>query len=150
MSESSGFDVNKVVDDLKKDRQLAIIVGSFAVLIISLFLPWYEVGAFGFSAGSVSPGLDGPGLLLVILSVLGAGAALNVMNQDRRTMWIATLVIAVLAALRVLTEYPDSELGAVVDVSFGYWLSLAAPIVAGVFAGMKLQGKKPAAPKSEE
>ena len=134
MAEAKGFDVNKAMDDMKKNRKLAIAVSGFAATIIGLFLPWYEASVFGVRISS-SPGLNSTGLLILIAAVIGGGAVLNVLNKDVKQMRTVALVAAAFAVLIVLANYPDNNLGSLVSVSLGYWLCAAGSIaaLAGVF-----------------
>ena len=133
------FDVNKAVDEVKKDRNLMLTVGGAALVIISVFLPWYEVGFGGFSV-STSPGLNSTGLFLVILSVVAAGAALNVLKQDAKQMRVVAIVAGALALLVVFSNWPDSELGSLVTISLGYWAALVGSVATVAGGVMKYMG----------
>ncbi|HEX9595150.1 MAG TPA: hypothetical protein VF996_03420 [Candidatus Saccharimonadales bacterium] len=146
MAESKGFDINRAMEDIKKDKKLALAVGGFSATIVGLFLPWYEASVFGVRISS-SPGLNSTGLLITIAAVVGGGAVLNVMNKDTKQMRTFALVSAAVAALVVFANYPDSELGSLVSVSLGYWLSLAGAVAA--LAGSYMQkaaGRTPTLP----
>jgi len=146
MSEGNNFDVNKAVDDMKKDRHLGLSVIGFAAAIVGLFLPWYSFSIFGIT-NSVSPGLNSTGLLIAIAAVIGGGAALNVMNKDQKQMRTVAVVAAGVALLVIIANYPDDSLGSFVGVSLGYWLTLVGAGVA-LFASLmkKKSSEKPAAP----
>lgn len=136
MSKDKGFDVNQVMEDMKKDRNLAMEVVGFVAAIVALFLPWYSAGLFGVTITS-SPGLNSTGFLILVLSVVGGGAALNVMRQEKDQAKLFALVAAVLVLLIVVSNYPDSSLGSLVKVKIGYWLALLGSISATVGAVMK-------------
>ena len=81
---------------------------------------------------SSAPGLNSTGLLVAIASVVGGGAALNVLDKDVKQMRTVVMVSAIVAALVVLTNYPDDDLGSLVSVGIGYWLSAIGAIGAVV------------------
>lgn len=146
MSEGNSFDVNQAMADMKKDRKLGLAVLGFLATIVGLFLPWYEAGVFGVRISS-SPGLNGTGFFILILAVVGGGAVLNVMNQDKKQMRTVALATSALILLIVLSNYPDNDLGSLVSVSLGYWLSLAGAVAALVGSYMqKAAGRTPTAP----
>ena len=132
MSENNSFDAGRVVDQIKKDRNLTLIAGGAVAVIVGLFLPWYTISFLSVSS-SVSPGLNGTGMLLMIFSVVSLAAALNVLNKDKKQMATASIVAGVLALLVMLNNWPDSDLSGAVSTGIGYWLGLAGSvaIVAG-------------------
>ncbi|MDX1765751.1 MAG: hypothetical protein R3313_02240 [Candidatus Saccharimonadales bacterium] len=155
MADSKQFDPNKAMEDIKKDRNLALIAGGAAVLLVGMFLPWVSVEAafLDYSAN----GFDANGWFPVILAVVAVAAALNVMNQDKKTMAIVALVASGLGALIVLLDWPDtSDTLGVVSVGLGYYLSLAGGVAMTVGSFFKFQkdsGGTTAsapAPKAEE
>ena len=129
MSDTKSFDINQAMTDMKKNKKLALSVGGFAAAILGLFLPWYEASVFGVRISS-SPGLNSTGLLIAIAAVIGGGAMLNVMHKDVKQMRTFAIVSAVVVALVVFANYPDSELGSLVSVSVGYWLCAAGSVAA--------------------
>ena len=135
MSEKNkGFDAGKAVDQIKGDRNLMIVALGAVAIVVGLFLPWYSVKFLGIST-SASPGFDSPGIFLIVLSVVAIGAALNVLNMDKKQMGIVTIVAGIIAVLVMLNNWPDSELGDAVSTGIGYWLSFAgaiAMVVGGV------------------
>ncbi len=141
MAESEKFDASKVVDQLKKDRMLALGVGGAAATVVGLFLPWYSVSIFGISR-SVSPGLNSTGILLLLCAVAAAGAALNVMNQEKKMMTTVGLIAGVVALLIVFSNYPDSGLGSYVKTGIGFWLTAAGAVAMTVHAAMKMKNSK--------
>ncbi len=132
MSEKTSFDAGKAVDQIKKDRNLTIVAGGAVAVIVGLFLPWYTISFLSVSS-SVSPGLNGTGMLLLIFSVVSVAAGLNVLNKDKKQMSMASIVAGVLALLVMLNNWPDSDLSGAVSTGIGYWLGLAGSvaIVAG-------------------
>lgn len=132
MSDNNSFDAGKAVDQIKKDRNLTIVAGGAVAVIVGLFLPWYTISFLSVSS-SVSPGLNGTGMLLLIFSVVSLAAGLNVLNKDKKQMSIASIVAGVLALLVMLNNWPDSDLSGAVSTGIGYWLGLAGSvaIVAG-------------------
>lgn len=131
MAESKSFSVSEAIEQIKKDRTLALVVGGFALALIGLFFPWYEANVFGVRISS-APGLNSTGLLVAIASVVGGGAALNVLDKDVKQMRTVVMVSAIVAALVVLTNYPNDDLGSLVSVGIGYWLSAVGAIAAVV------------------
>lgn len=132
MSEKTSFDAGKAVDQIKKDRNLTIVAGGAVAVIVGLFLPWYTISFLSVSS-SVSPGLNGTGMLLLIFSVVSVAAGLNVLNKDKKQMSMVSIVAGVLALLVMLNNWPDSDLSGAVSTGIGYWLGLAGSvaIVAG-------------------
>jgi len=118
-----------------------MIAGGALAVIIGLFLPWYSASGFGIRVSS-SPGLNGTGFLLLIFSVVAVGASLNVMKQDKKNMITLTVVMAVLAVLIMLNNWPDKNLGSAVSTGIGYWLSLAGSASMLVGSGMIMKESK--------
>lgn len=127
MSENNSFDAGRAVDQIKKDKNLTIIAGGAVAVIVGLFLPWYTISFLSVSS-SVSPGLNGTGMLLMIFSVVSLAAALNVFNKDKKQMAIVSIVAGVLALLVMLNNLPDDDLSGAVSTGIGYWLGLAGSI----------------------
>jgi len=154
MSESNSFDVSKVADRLKNDRNLMLIVIGFAAALVGNYLPWYSFEFLGVSA--TLNGSDANGILLVIIAVLGVAAALNVLGRAAKEAWITTVVIGAVGLLSVINDYPSgsgaNEFG---SIGIGYWLSLAGVGLATAVAAMKLKenaagGSKPAATDNDD
>ncbi len=145
MSDNQGFDVNKAVDQVKGDKNLMMVVGGALAVIVGLFLPWYSVSSdFLGVSFSASPGFgDSTGILLLVFSVAAVATSLNVFNQDKKNMAIVAIVAAVLCALIMLSNWPDSDLGGAVSVGIGFWLGVAGSIamIAGSAMGMQSAGK---------
>ena len=132
---------------LSTGAKLALIGG--AVLIVDLFLPWYRVSGFGFSANANA--FDA-GFFAWAACVLGAGGAavllLKAMGKKDvnagqfKPEQLAVLLGAasfVFVVLQYLTEGAAREFA-----SFGLWIGLAAAAVVayGSFMEMKPKGLK--------
>ena len=143
MSEKKSFDAGKAVEEIKKDRNLSLIAGGAVAVIVGLFLPWYTFKALSLSS-SYSPGLNGTGVILLALSVAAVAAALNVLNQEKKMSYIASVVAAVLALLVILNKWPDTGLGGAVSTGIGYWVGLigAAAMIVGSALRLKAENVK--------
>ncbi len=141
MADSKQFDANKAMDDIKKDRNLMLIAGGAVVLLIGMFLPWITVDSslIDISAN----GFDANGVFPVILAVVAIAAALNVMNQNKKTMAIVALATSALGALIVLLDWPSGDdLLGVVTVGIGYYISLAGAVAMTVGAGIRFNDSR--------
>lgn len=127
MSENKSFDFGKAVEQIKGERNLTIVAAGAAALIIGLFLPWYSVEFFGLST-SMTPGLNSTGVLLIIFALAAVAASLNVLKQTEKNMKIIAIVAGVLAALVMLNNWPNTELGSAVSTGIGYWLGLVGSV----------------------
>jgi hypothetical protein len=139
--ENKSFDLNKSIEKVKADRNLAMTVVGLLAAFVALFLPWYQFEFFAVSQ-TVSPGLDGDGLLITILAVVGIGAALNVLNQDAKNMRVVALVASILVLLIVFANNSDSSVASVVSTSYGWWLALLGGISATIGSFMTFNAKK--------
>ena len=149
MADSNGFDADKAMENIKKDRNLQMIVGGAVALIVGMFLPWVSVdtGFFDVSAN----GFDANGIFPLILAVVAVGAALNVMNRDKKQMAMVALVASGLGALIVLIDWPSDLDGFDgVSIGLGYYLTLLAALVmtAGSFMMFQKAGGTKSAPKN--
>ncbi|HIA92044.1 TPA: hypothetical protein EYO12_02915 [Candidatus Saccharibacteria bacterium] len=131
------FDFDKTVESIKKDRNLMLLVGGAAALIVGLFLPWASASA-GFISFSVN-GFDANGALPLILAALAVVAGLNLMNQKTKTMWAVALGASALALLMVLVDWPSDDGLGVVSIGVGYYLSLAGSLAMTAGSGMKFK-----------
>ncbi len=123
---------------LTRGQQIAMVAG--VVLIIDLFLPWYDV--LGFSVNAFDAGfLAWFGALLAIAAAVllavkvFAGNAVNLGNlQTEQIAFVLAAVGAIFILLRWLTETNF--------VSFGLFLGLlaAAAVAAGSFLAMREAG----------
>ena len=139
--ESKGFDLNKSIEKVKADRNLGMTVVGLLVAFVALFLPWYQFEFFAVSQ-TVSPGLDGDGLLITVLAAVGVGAALNVLNKDAKTMRAVAMVASLLVLLIVFANNTDSDVAGVVSTSYGWWLALLGGLSASVGSVMTFNAKK--------
>jgi hypothetical protein len=121
-----------------------IVLGAGILLIINLFLPWYRVSAFGFSA---SANAFDAGFLAWFGSFCGIAAAVIIALKVFANMKIdagplkAEHIVLVLGALSVLFIF----LRLVTETSsmfIGLWLGLIVAIILayGAFLAMKQEG----------
>ena len=125
---------------LNKQRKLILI--SAAAGIISIFLPWFSAGAFGFSVHV--NGFHGWGVLAFI-SFLGV-AIISLMGDQSSALdkgtWFAAIICGALALLSVIITLISSasnstDLGfASAGLGFGIWVALVASIAVTLFAWM--------------
>lgn len=122
---------------LNKQRKFILI--SAAIGIISIFLPWFSAGAFGFSVHI--NGFHGWGILAFlcfIASVVIAFLGVQTETLDK-SMWLAAIICGVLALLCVIITMLSSSSGlGFISAAFGIgiWIALAAAIGVTVFAWM--------------
>jgi peptidoglycan/LPS O-acetylase OafA/YrhL len=106
------------------------------VLLVSIFLPWWSVSAFGFSVSS--NGFHSGGVLTFIMSLVGGVLAfLEIPNARYRVLAIGGA--GVLALLGVIIGMTD--LGGGAGMGFGMIIALiasAALIVVGFLEGRKI------------
>ena len=99
------------------------------LLIISLFLDWYEPG---FSAWTVFEVLD---LALAVIALLTLAIAAGRLGAGLRTpavpLWILALAALAIVVSQLVNQPPASQ-GA--DIETGAWLALAAVLIMGVSA----------------
>ena len=133
MAKSDDFSVEKAVEQIKGRKNLQFLAGGGAAAIVGLFLPWYSFEFFGISS-SVSPGLDGDGLLIALLLLGALAFGLNVFKRPQSQTRMIALILAGLATLTVIMDWPDSDVNDLVSVGIGYYVSLAGSIVATVGA----------------
>ncbi len=122
---------------LNKQRKFILI--SAVIGIISIFLPWFSAGAFGFSVHI--NGFHGWGILafLCFIAAIVIGL-LGVQTQALdKTMWLAAIVCGAVALLSVIITMLSSSGGfGFISAAFGFgiWMALAAAIGVTVFAWM--------------
>jgi len=138
MSENKSFDVGKAWEQIKKDRNLSLIAGGGVAVIVGLFLPWFTIDVFTIST-STSPGLNGTGLSLLVLSVAAMAASLNVLKHNKKNAAIVAVVVAVLALLVMFNNWPDSSLHGTVSTGIGYWLGLLGSVAMVAGSGIRLK-----------
>ena len=117
-----------------KPNMILLVVS--AVLLVSVFLPWWTVSAFGFSASS--NGFHSGGVLTFIMALAGGALAfLEIPNAKYRVLAIGGA--GVLALLGVIIGMTD--LGGGAGMGFGMIIALiasAALIVVGFLEGRKI------------
>jgi len=122
---------------MNKQRKLILI--SAAIGVISIFLPWFSAGAFGFSVHI--NGFHGWGILAFLAFVVSAvitltGAQTNALDK---TTWFAAIITGAVAVLAVLITMLSSSGGfGFVSAGFGFgiWIALASAIGIVLFAWM--------------
>lgn len=112
---------------MNKQRKFVLIAA--VVGLISMFLPWVSVSAFGFSQ-SVN-GMHGSGILVFLCFAACAALALmgdQTKNLDK-TFWMITLIAGALAVIIVGWNLVDA-MGSPYSsgVTFGFYLAIAASI----------------------
>lgn len=143
-----GFDFSR----LTMGQKTLLITG--AIFLIDLFLPWESVGAFGFTAGSVS-GFNGIGVLagiLVILLLVWEGMVLAGVNLNLNVS--DALISAGLAAATVLfglIRFLIAVTRDFTDPSFGAWIGIVVLLAMAYgawvrFNESKAMGTPPPAP----
>ncbi len=113
---------------MNKQRKFVLIAA--AVGVIAMFLPWFHISAFGYSASS--NGMHGSGIL-VFLCFAGAGIMAFMGDQTKnldKTFWFITLACGAVATLIVVWNYIDASssafgLGSAISIGF-YLAGLAA------------------------
>jgi hypothetical protein len=123
-------------------KQRKLILFSAAAGIISIFLPWFSAGAFGFSVHI--NGFHSWGVLAFICFI---GAAIISLVGDQSSsldkgMWFAAIICGGIALLSVIITLISSasnsgDFGfASAGIGFGLWISLLASIAVLLFAWM--------------
>jgi len=119
---------------LQRKLILAVAVAG----IISIFLPWFSAGAFGFSVHI--NGFRGWGVLAFfafavagILSIIGTQTeALD------KNIWFGAIICGAIALLSVVITLLSSQTGdfgfAGTSIGFGLWISLIASILVLIFS----------------
>lgn len=124
---------------LNKQRKFILIAA--LVGVVSVFLPWFSAGAFGFSIHI--NGFHGWGILAFICFI-AAGIISFVGDQLLplyKTMWFATMICGTLALLSIIITLASSQstgsFGIVsANFGFGIWIALAAAAGVILFAWM--------------
>ena len=125
---------------LNKQRKFILIAAVAG--IISIFLPWFSAGAFGFSVHI--NGFHGWGILAFICFFIVAGITSVVGDQLLpldKTMWLAAILCGGLALVSVvitlLSSQNSGSFGIVsANFGFGIWIALAAAVGVTLFAWM--------------
>jgi len=122
------------------------------LLFIMVFLPWWTVSAFGFSASS--NGMHNGGILTFIMSLAGVALSFADISVPKYKTY-AIFAVGILALVGVLIGFTD--LGGGVGMGFGMILALIISILiialgfldyrgVDLWAKMKASSSKPAAP----
>jgi hypothetical protein len=119
------------------NNQRKLILISAAIGIISIFLPWFSAGAFGFSVHI--NGFHGWGILAFLAFVASIIIALMGTQTEAldKSMWFAAIICGGVALLSVVITMLSSSGGyGFVSAGFGFgiWLALAAAIGVTIFA----------------
>ncbi len=119
------------------NNQRKLILISAAIGIISIFLPWFSAGAFGFSVHI--NGFHGWGILAFLAFVASIIIALMGTQTEAldKSMWFAAIICGAVALLSVVITMLSSSGGfGFVSPGFGFgiWLALAAAIGVLIFA----------------
>jgi hypothetical protein len=120
---------------LNKQRKFILI--SAVIGIISIFLPWFSAGAFGFSVHI--NGFHGWGILAFlcfIASIIIVLLGVQTQTLDK-SMWLAAIICGGLALLSVIITMLSSSGGfGFISAGFGFgiWMALAAAIGVTLFA----------------
>ena len=123
---------------MNKQRKL-ILFASLAG-IISIFLPWFSAGAFGFSVHV--NGFHGWGILAFLCFVVALIISL-VGNQAKpldKSTWFVAMICGALCLLAIIITILSSQSGdfgfASAGLGFGIWIALIACIAVIAFAWM--------------
>jgi hypothetical protein len=121
---------------MNKQRKL-ILFASLAG-IISIFLPWFSAGAFGFSVHV--NGFHGWGILAFLCFVAALVISL-IGNQPQpldKSIWFVAMICGVLCLLSIIITILSSQTAdygfASAGLGFGIWIALIAGIAVVVFA----------------
>lgn len=122
---------------LNKQRKLILI--SAAIGIISIFLPWFSAGAFGFSVHI--NGFHGWGILSFLCFIASIVIVLLGVQTETldKSMWLAAIICGTVALLSVIITMLSSSSGfgfISAEFGFGIWIALAAAIGVTLFAWM--------------
>jgi hypothetical protein len=112
---------------MSKQRKYILIAA--AAGLISVFLPWITVGAFGMS-NSVN-GFRSYGIAVFI--AFAVAIAISILGDQTRTldqtMWMVALGAGAVAVLFTILFFTDLNGGfGIVDPGFGIWISLIAAV----------------------
>lgn len=122
---------------LNKQRKLILI--SAAIGIISIFLPWFSAGAFGFSVHI--NGFHGWGILSFLCFIASIVIVLLGVQTETldKSMWLAAIICGTVALLSVIITMLSSSSGfgfISAEFGFGIWIALAGAIGVPLFAWM--------------
>ena len=121
------------------NNQRKFILISAVIGIISIFLPWFSAGAFGFSVHI--NGFHGWGILAFLAFIVSIIIALMGTQTEAldKTVWLAALISGAVALLSVIITMLSSSGGfGFISAGFGFgiWIALAAAIGVTIFAWM--------------
>ena len=110
---------------MSKQRKYILIAA--AVGIISVFLPWITIGAFGMSDSQ--NGFRSYGIMVFI--AFAVTIAISLMGDQTKTldqsMWMIVLIAGAVAALFTILFFTNlNDAFGVVDPGFGLWIALVA------------------------
>jgi hypothetical protein len=123
---------------MNKQRKL-ILLASLAG-IISIFLPWFSAGAFGFSVHI--NGFHGWGILALLCFVVALIISLvgSQIQPLDKSAWFVAMICGALCLLSIIITIISSQTGdfgfASAGLGFGIWISLIAGIAVIAFAWM--------------
>lgn len=126
-----------------------IAAAAGAVLLVSLFLTWYEPGVSGWEAFAVAD------IVFAILALLSfaafAATAGDRTNPSGVAVLSITLLVSVVAVVVVLYRTVNPPGGDSVDRALGAWLGLAGVlgVAAGTFRAMRDEGPARRSPEAE-
>lgn len=121
---------------MNKQRKLILIAA--VVGIISIFLPWFSAGAFGFSVST--NGFHGWGVLAFFAFVIGGIVSLigEQTQSLEKNLWFVAMICGALALLSVIISIISSRTGdyafVSADLGVGIWLALIAAAAVVAFA----------------
>jgi hypothetical protein len=120
---------------MSKQRKLLLIAAIAGV--ISIFLPWHQVG--GFSEGFSINGFHGVGVLVFFLfAAVGVFAIVGDQTKPLdKTFWLITLAAGVIALLSIVARLSGaSDAFGILSPGIGLWIALAVSIGIVAFAWM--------------
>ncbi len=112
-------------------RQREFILIAAAAGVISMFLPWVSISAFGMDVGQSNNGLKGGGILIFFLfaAVLVMAIINNPVTPLSRLQWFLTLIagaVNLIFTIRFFAGAPDEDAFGLVEASPGVGLWLAS------------------------
>lgn len=116
-------------------RQRKFILIAAAAGVISMFLPWVSISAFGMDVGQSNNGLKGGGILIFFLfaAVLVMAVLNNPVSPLNRLQWFLSLIagaINLAFTLRFLAGSPNEDTFGLVEArpGIGLWLAAVASL----------------------
>jgi hypothetical protein len=108
-----------------------LLVVAFATVVAGALMPWSKSGAF------TTNGVDGDGLLTLVLAVAGIGSTL--LGRRPRAVLI-TLSAACVCLLTALIDLADLSRAAGPDIGDGLYVTVAGATVASVLSALQAFG----------